>query len=56
MCSDLSLLGPVMSQSYNRLKEQELWELFTDIETPLLPILAVMETRSVLVCAIISFD
>jgi DNA polymerase I-like protein with 3'-5' exonuclease and polymerase domains len=51
VCSDLSLLGPVTLRLYQKLKSQQLWKLFVELEMPLLPILAVMDNTPIQVRA-----
>ncbi|CAI8031631.1 DNA polymerase nu [Geodia barretti] len=43
----MSLLGPLMVALYHRLVETNLWDLFTEVETKLVPILGAMEATGV---------
>nr|XP_054765668.1 DNA polymerase nu-like [Lytechinus pictus] len=44
---DLKLLGPVMEHLTNNLRRKNLWELFINLEVPLIPILAGMEVQGI---------
>lgn len=46
---DLALLGPVMRELIDMLKRYKLWELFINVEVPLIPILSAMEVHGILV-------
>ncbi|PNF22499.1 hypothetical protein B7P43_G14844 [Cryptotermes secundus] len=48
-CHQLQLLSSLTEKLYQQLLKQKLWKIFVDMEMKLLPILAVMELRGILV-------
>ncbi|XP_072177435.1 DNA polymerase nu-like [Diadema setosum] len=45
--SDLALLDPVMTDLSRKLRQEELWDLFTNIEVKLTPVLSAMEVQGI---------
>ncbi len=45
LCRDLAALGPVIQDLYYKLVEQNLWDLFVNVESALCTILALLELR-----------
>eukprot|EP00117_Sycon_ciliatum_P024209 scpid38897/ scgid3563/ DNA polymerase nu len=49
LCEDLCLLGPAWHKARDLLLERKIWNLFVNVETKLIPILAGLETQGILV-------